>query len=179
MYTEKEISRKTLFHGRIVNVREDVAEIHCGSHVLREVVEHSGGVSVVPVDSDGSFWCVRQFRYPFMKELLEFPAGRLEPGEDPLVCAVRELKEETGLSAGQMVYLGPMYPSPGFCNEILHLYLATELTQGEASPDEYEFLSVERISEKKLLAMVMENEIPDAKTVVGLFRAKQFLERQR
>jgi len=177
MYTEKEISRETVFRGKIVNLRWDVAEIHGGKQVSREVVEHPGGVCIVPAEADGSFWCVRQFRYPFMEEMLEFPAGKLEPGEDPLACALRELEEETGLSAGQVVYLGPMYPSPGYLNEILHIYLALDLTQGEARPDENEFLTVERIPGDRLLAMVMQNEIRDAKTVVGFFKTKQYLER--
>jgi len=179
MYTEKEISRETVFHGTIVNVRNDIAEIHGGTHAGREVVEHPGGVCIVPVEPDGRFWCVRQFRYPFMEELIEFPAGKLERGEDPLECAVRELKEETGLTAGQIDYLGPMYPSPGYLDEIIHLYLARDLTQGEATPDEGEFLSVERIPGERLLAMVMQNEVPDAKTVVGLFKTKTYLETKR
>jgi len=178
MYTEKEISRETVFRGKIVNLRADLAEIHGGRQVSREVVEHPGGVCVVPMEPDGSCWCVRQFRYPFMESLLEFPAGKLEPGEDPLLCAVRELKEETGLTAGQVIYLGPMYPSPGYLDEILHIYLGLDLTKGEATPDENEFLTTERIPYDKLLAMVMQNEIRDAKTIVGLFKAKQYLERQ-
>ena len=177
MYTEKEISRETVFRGRIVNVRADVAEVFGGAQVSREVVEHPGGVCVVPVDRDGSFWCVRQFRYPFMAELLEFPAGKLEPGEDPLLCAVRELKEETGLTAEQISYLGPMYPSPGYLNEVLHIYLARDLTLGEAAPDENEFLTVERISDEEMRTMVMENEIRDAKTIVGFLKARQLLAR--
>ena len=176
MYTETEISRETVFRGRIVNVRQDVAEIHGGKHTGREVVEHPGGVCIIPVEPDGSFWCVRQFRYPLMEALIEFPAGKLERGEDPLECALRELQEETGLIAGRVDYLGPMYPSPGFCDEIIHLYLARDLTEGEANPDEGEFLSVERIHMDRLLTMVMQNEIPDAKTVVGLFKAKLLLE---
>jgi len=142
-------------------------------------VEHPGGVCVVPVAFDGRFWCVRQFRYPFMQEMLEFPAGKLEPGEDPFECAVRELKEETGLTAGKVVYLGPMYPSPGYLNEILHIYLALDLTEGQANLDENEFLTVERVPEARLLAMVMQNEIRDAKTVVGFFKAKQYLQEPR
>jgi len=177
MYTEKEISRETVFLGRIINVRADIAEIHGGVHVSREVVEHPGGVCIVPMDADGSFWCVRQFRYPIMRALLEFPAGKLEPGEDPLECAVRELQEETGLTAGRVVYLGPIYTSPGFSNEILHLYLALDLTEGEANPDENEFLTVERIPADRMLTMALQNEIPDAKTLIGLFRARQYLQR--
>ncbi|MCL2563953.1 MAG: NUDIX hydrolase [Oscillospiraceae bacterium] len=176
MYIEKKISGEIVYQGKIVNVRVDTAEVHGGRHALREVVEHPGGVCVVPLEADGSFWCVRQFRYPFMEELIEFPAGKLERGEDPLACAVRELKEETGLTAGRMDYLGTMYPSPGYLDERIYLYLATELTQGEATPDEGEFLTAERISGERLLAMVMQNEVPDAKTVVGLFRARAHLE---
>lgn len=175
MYREIEISRETVFLGKIVNVRRDVAEIHGGQLAAREVVEHPGGVCIIPVEPDGRFWCVRQFRYPFMEELLEFPAGKLERGEDPLACAVRELKEETGLTAGRVDYLGPMYPSPGYLDEIIHLYLARDLTQGKACPDEGEFLSVECIPGARLRAMAMQNEIPDAKTVVGLFKAQAFL----
>ena len=177
MYIETEISRETVFRGKIVNVRADIAEIHGGKQVSREVVEHPGGVCIIPVEPDGSFWCVRQFRYPLMKELLEFPAGKLEVGEDPFACAVRELSEETGLTAGTVEYLGPMYPSPGYLNEVLHIYLALGLTQGAANLDENEFLTVERIPGERLLTMVMQNEIRDAKTIVGFFKAKQYLQR--
>ena len=175
MFVEREISRKTVYAGRIVNVRSDIAEVHGGRHVSREVVEHPGGVCVVPVDKDRGFWCVRQFRYPFMEELLEFPAGKLDPGEDPRLCALRELQEETGLIPENLVYLGPLYPSPGYSNEILHLYLATELTQGEAALDEGEFLTVEKHSAEALLEMAANNQLPDAKTMAGLFRAIQYL----
>jgi len=175
MFVEKEISRKTVYKGHIVNVRNDVVELINERHVPREVVEHSGGVCVVPLDSAGNCYLVRQFRYPFGEELLEFPAGKLEPGEDPQACAIRELSEETGLSAKNIVYLGPMYPSPGYCNEILHLYLAQDLIQGEAHPEENEFLSVEKMPLTAFAALVAENKVPDAKTVFALFRTMQHL----
>ncbi|MCL2843450.1 MAG: NUDIX hydrolase [Oscillospiraceae bacterium] len=177
MFIEQEISRETVYHGKIVNVRRDIAQVHNGTQVGREVVEHPGGVCIVPVEADGTCWCVRQFRYPFMESLLELPAGKLEYGEDPLECAIRELSEETGLTAGQVIDLGPLYPSPGYLNEVIHLYLATDLTQGDAHPDENEFLSVERHSIEELLIMAAENKLPDAKTLVGLFKAKAYLQR--
>ena len=175
MFTEREISRNIVYTGRIVNVRNDIAEIHDGRQVPREVVEHPGGVCIIPAEADRHFWCVRQFRYPLMEELLEFPAGKLEIGEDPSLCALRELEEETGLRPNTLTYLGPLYPSPGYLNEILHLYLATELTRGEARPDDGEFLTVETHSVESLLDMVAKNQLPDAKTVAGLFRAIQYL----
>jgi len=178
MFVEREISRKTVYEGRILNVRQDIVALHNGVHAGREVVEHSGGVCIVPVLEDGTCFCVRQFRYPFMESLLEFPAGRLERGEDPLACAIRELSEETGLVPSDMVYLGPMYPSPGYADEVLHIYLATGLVQGAAHPDENEFLSVEQHSMEDLLAMAAEHKLSDAKTLVGLFKAKQYLATQ-
>jgi ADP-ribose pyrophosphatase len=124
-FFEKQISTKTVYRGRIVNVRNDVAELKNGHHVPREVVEHPGGVAVVPVDDNGCVLMVRQYRYPMEEELLEIPAGKLEYCEDHYDCAVRELSEETGCTAGKLVYLGPIYPSPGFSKEILYIYLAT------------------------------------------------------
>ena len=110
MAFEKRIDGSVLYNGIIVNVHLDRAELVNGDIVRREVVEHPGGVSVIPVEEDGTVWCVRQFRYPFGREMLEIPAGKLEKGEEPLPAAVRELSEETGLEAGRIIYLGPAVP---------------------------------------------------------------------
>ena len=176
MAFEKKIDGKTLYEGVIVNVRLDRAELVNGDVVRREVVEHPGGVTVIPVEEDGTVWCVRQFRYPFQREMLEVPAGKLEIGEKPLPAAVRELSEETGLEAGRMIYLGACCTSPGFSTEVLHIYLALELKHGDAHPDEDEFLNVEKHSLETLTEMVMSGEIDDAKTIIAVLKARRFLE---
>ena len=112
-YWEKQVRSEEKYKGIIVRVRLDEAELHTGKKVRREVVEHPGGVTVLPVDENGACYLVRQYRYPFGKMLLEAPAGKLEAGEDPLDCAVRELSEETGFSADEMVSLGDCFTSPG------------------------------------------------------------------
>ena len=176
MAFEKKIDGKTLYEGVIVNVRLDRAELVNGDVVRREVVEHPGGVTVIPVEEDGTVWCVRQFRYPFQREMLEVPAGKLEIGEKPLPAAVRELSEETGLEAGRMIYLGACCTSPGFSTEVLHIYLALELKHGDAHPDEDEVLNVEKHSLETLTEMVMSGEIDDAKTIIAVLKARRFLE---
>ena len=172
---EKQIETNTVYEGLIVNVRSDVAEIKNGKHVRREVVEHPGGVGIVPVTGDNKVIMVRQYRYPMKEELLEIPAGKLGEGEEPIDCAVRELSEETGCTAGTLYDLGAIYPSPGFCRETLYLYLALDLQQGEKHLDEDEFLSVEAIDIDELIEKIMANELPDAKSVIGIMKAKLFL----
>ena len=176
---EKRIDGKILYHGLIVNVRRDRAKLVNGNVVGREVVEHPGGVTILPVEEDGTVWCVRQFRYPLCREMLEAPAGKLEIGEDPADCAVRELSEETGLTADELVYLGPCCTSPGFSTEILHIYLARGLHPGEMHLDADEFLNVEKHGFDDLVEMVMDGEIDDAKTIIAVLKAKNYLEENR
>ena len=176
MAIEKRIDGETPYHGVIVDVRLDRAELVDGRIVRREVVEHPGGVGVIPVEKDGTVWCVRQYRYPMGREMLEIPAGKLEKGEIPLPAAVRELSEETGLAAGRMVDLGSCCTSPGFSTEVLHLYLALELEHGAAHPDSGEFLNVEAHSLGMLTEMAMNGELDDAKTIIAVLKARRFLE---
>ena len=179
MAFEKRIDGKTLYEGVIVNVHMDRAQLVDGDVVRREVVEHPGGVTVIPVEPDGTVWCVRQFRYPFQREMLETPAGKLERGEDPAECARRELSEETGLTADEMIYLGPCCTSPGFSTEVLHIYLARGLHRGEMHLDHDEFLNVEKYSPDALTRMVMGGEIDDAKTIIAVLKAGKYLEGRR
>ncbi len=176
MAFEKKIDGETLYKGIIVDVSMDHAELINGDIVRREGAHHPGGVTIIPVEEDGTVWCVRQFRYPMQREMLEVPAGKLEYGEKPLPAAERELGEETGLTAGRMVYLGACCTSPGFSTEVLHIYLALELRRGEAHPDEDEFLNVEKHSLETLTDMVMAGEIDDAKTIIAVLKARRFLE---
>ena len=176
MFFEKQITTKTVFQGMIVNVRQDVAELQNGNAAPREVVEHPGGVGIVPVTPDNKILMVRQYRYPMEEELLEIPAGKLSDGEDPYHCAVRELSEETGCSAGKIVDLGAVYPSPGFCREMLYIFLALDLKQGQMHLDENELLSVEAFGFEELMEMIMANKLPDAKSIIGIMKAKEYLE---
>lgn len=175
---EKTVESKTLFEGHIVTLKLDRAQLPNGSLASREVVEHPGGVAVLPLDAEGRVIMVRQYRYPLHNTLLELPAGKLEKGEDHRVCGIRELQEEVGITADEVIYLGGLYLSPGYSNEVLHLYLARGLHQGECHPDEDEFLEIERVPFDKLLDMVMRDEIYDAKTVAAVLKTKVFLERE-
>ena len=174
-FYEKQVQTETVYEGIVVNVRRDIAQLQNGNTAEREVVVHPGGVGIVPVTADGKIIMVRQYRYPMEEEVLEIPAGKLSPGEDPLDCAVRELSEETGCTAGKIVSLGAIYPSPGFSREILHLYLALDLQRGEMHLDENELLSVEEIGLETLTDMIMRNELSDAKTVIGILKAGLYL----
>ena len=175
-YHEMPVRRINRYEGVVVSVRVDQARLSDGRLTLREVVEHPGGVAVLPLDTDGRVWCVRQFRYPFGRELLEIPAGKLEPGEDPAVCAARELSEETGLSADRRRSLGCSYSSPGNSTEVIHLFLATGLRPGPAHPDDGELLGVEAHPLAELVDAVLRGELADAKSVAAILKTARLLE---
>lgn len=168
---EKTVSQDVRFRGRVINLRVDDALLPNGNRATREVVEHPGGVCVAALTDRNELLFVRQFRYPYGEVLLELPAGKLDRGgEDPLEAGKRELREETGAIAAEYRSLGKLYPSPGYCDEIIHLYLATGLTFGESEPDEDEFLECERIPLDRAVKMVLDNEITDAKTQVAILK---------
>ena len=173
--TEKRLDGELKYKGAIVDVVLDRAQLCDGSVVRREVVRHPGGVTVLPVDDEGYCYCVRQFRYPLQKLMLEAPAGKLEPGEDPTECAIRELSEETGFTADKLQYLGRCCTSPGITTEVLHIYLATGLHAGSSHPDEGEFLSVEKHHIDELTELAMNGEIDDGKTIIAVLKARQIL----
>ncbi|MCL2885041.1 MAG: NUDIX hydrolase [Oscillospiraceae bacterium] len=162
--TEQTLSSRYPFTGRVFRVRVDDVRLPNGHEASREVVEHTGGVCIAPLTDAGELLFVRQWRHPFKDVLLELPAGKLEKDEDPLTGAVRELKEEVGAVAARIEPLGRMLPSPGYCSEVIHLFLATGLTIGDSAPDEDEFLEAVRIPLDEAVRMVLDGEIPDAKT---------------
>jgi len=175
-FYEKKLDENLMFKGRLLTVTVSHVELQDGTVARREVVRHPGGVCVVPVDKNGNVIAVRQYRYAVERELLEIPAGKLEAGEEPADCALRELSEETGCTAEKIVSLGILYATPGYCGERMHLFLATGLTDGEQHLDRGEFLSYERIPLDEMVAKALNGEINDAKTVGGLLRAKAWLE---
>ena len=176
-HTEKPLRRVSTYHGVVVDLTEDIVELPNGAVSVREVVHHPGGVCVAAVDEEKNVFVVRQWRYPFGRELLELPAGKLEKGEEPFDAVKRELSEETGLEADDWRDMGFLYVSPGISTEKIYLYLATGLHQGRAHPDPNEFLDVERIPLKELLAMAADGRLSDAKTVTGLMKAAALLGR--
>ncbi len=173
-FTEKTLTQEYHFKGRIIKCRTDTALLPDGTECYREVCEHPGGVGVLPITKEGEVILVRQFRYPYGETLLEIPAGKLDhgPDEDPAGCAVRELKEETGFTAGRMVALGKSYPSPGFLTEILHAYCALDLVPGESQPDEGEFVEVVRLPIREVERQIASGELCDGKTMIAMYRAR-------
>lgn len=175
IYKEKTVSTEEIFDGKILKLRVEQVEMPGGNLAVREIVEHPGGVGIVAVTDEDEIILVKQFRKPVEKAIYEVPAGKLDNNEDHRACGIRELSEETGYSAENFDYLGFMYPSPGFADEVTHLYLATGLTKGENHLDPDEYLDVEFIPIDDVKKMIMDNEINDAKTVFGVFKALEVL----
>jgi len=164
-------NRTTLFTGLVVELEQLEVRIgEKGWHCF-QIVRHPGGVGVLPLHKDGTVTLIRQLRPAVGRQLLEIPAGRLDPGESPAACGARELSEETGLSACRLDSLGVMYSSPGVFDEVIHLFLATHLAQEKPSPEHYEEIETVRLPLEEALRMAAEGEIRDSKTIIALFRA--------
>lgn len=176
---EKTLESELMYDGKIVKLYRDKALLENGIEVSREVIKHPGGVCVVPLTEKGEVIMVKQFRYPSGKVLTEIPAGKLEWQEDHFACGKRELKEETGCTAEKYDYLGCLLPTPAYDTEVIHMYLARELTRAEQKLDEDEFLDVMKIPFDKALEMVMNGEITDAKTQLALLKTKFLLESEK
>ena len=171
------LERRTAYSGRVLDVGIDRLRLPGGATAELEIIRHSGASVVVPVTADGEVLLVRQYRYATGSWLLEAPAGKLAPGEAPEACAGRELEEETGWRAGRLEPLGAVWSSPGFTDELLHLFLARELEPGTQALEKDELLSVERRPMDEAFAMARDGRISDAKTVCALLRAATALGR--
>ena len=171
---ERKLSSEIKFDGKLIKVTYDIAEVN-GKEAWREVVHHPGASAVVAIDEDNRIIMEKQFRYALNDYLLEIPAGKLDAGEDPLVCAKRELEEETGIIASEWISLGTIAMSPGFCNEVIHLYIAKGLSKGEIHWDEDEYVEVERYTFDELLQRIKEEKIKDSKSLSALLLAMPYL----
>lgn len=173
---EELVNSEFPYRGRILNLRVDTVRVPNGSETIREVVEHPGAVVIAAVGSDGGVLFVKQYRHAVGRELLELPAGTLERNEPPESAARRELKEETGYTAGQWELLTSFFSSPGILTEEMHVYLARDLTEGTLEPMEDEDLRLEQIPLSEALKQVGSGEIVDAKSIVGLLLAEKKLD---
>jgi ADP-ribose pyrophosphatase len=167
------LESELLFKGVVFDVvRERLREPH-GAEIVREIVTHSGGAGALPLFEDGRVALVRQYRHPAKLELLEIPAGKLEAGELPEICAAREVEEEIGWHPGQMQLLADFYSTPGFCGERLYVYLATDLTPSQQALDHDEFVEVVYLPLEEAIALALRNEFADSKTIIALLLAQQ------
>lgn len=173
--TEKTLNSKVMFEGRILKMMVDDVELPDGSTSFREIVGHPGGVCVAPIDDDNNLYFVKQYRYPYHEIVLELPAGKLEKGMSPLENGKRELKEEVGAEGYSFISLGQVYPSPGYTQEIIHLYACKIKNIGNQQLDQGEFLNVEKIHINKAVEMVLNNQLPDSKTQIAILKLSMLL----
>jgi ADP-ribose pyrophosphatase len=171
----KTLKSEKMYQGRAFDVRRDQVQLPQGKVTNLDIVEHVGAVTIVPVDPDGQIVFVRQYRHPAGGEILELPAGTLEPGEDPMECAHREIQEEIGMGAGYLRKIGEFFLAPGYSTEFMHVFLATDLFPSSLPGDEDEVLSVVRYPTEATFEAAHAGEIKDAKTLAALFFVQRFL----
>ncbi|MDD4874368.1 MAG: NUDIX hydrolase [Dehalococcoidales bacterium] len=165
---EETISSKTIYKGQILNLRIDEVRLPDGTKGTREIIEHSDCIAVVPVDNNGNILLVRQYRKPLEKMLLEIPAGGIEPGENPDKAVRREMQEETGFLPGKVKRMGGFYASPGYCQEYLHLYTATDLLPTKLHAEDTDSIELVPVPLSKIEGLIKSGEIIDAKSVAGI-----------
>ena len=176
MAEERTISSQLLYKGRAVNLRIDTVKTAGGRQTTREIVEHGDCVAIIAIDADDNVLLVKQYRKAVEKELLEIPAGGIDPGEDPVTTVQRELSEETGYLPRKVDRLGGFYSTPGYCTEYLHLYLATDLVPHQLQAEDTENISLIRVPLSQISSLITSGSICDAKSIAGLLT---FLEYQK
>ncbi len=171
----KLVKSENSYQGRAFNVRRDHLITPSGSTVQYDIIEHIGSVSIIPLDENGQIYFVRQYRHAAEMDLLELPAGTLEPGELPLEAAAREVREEVGMAAGKLQEIGSFYLAPGYSTELMHVFLATGLSHQPLAPDEDEYLSVEKIPVELAFNLAESGQMQDAKSLAALFLARPYI----
>ncbi|MCF6137662.1 NUDIX domain-containing protein [Pseudalkalibacillus berkeleyi] len=169
---EKTLDTKVIYNGKIIDLHLEKVELPDGNTSQREVVKHPGAVAVLAVTPENKIVLVRQYRKPLNREIIEIPAGKLEPNESPELCAMRELEEETGYRTEKLEFLQSFYTSPGFADEIIHIYYTDQLEVGNEQPDEDEFVETMEVTLDEAIEMVQNQQIYDAKTAFAI----QFLQ---
>jgi len=165
---ETKLSSKNVFQGRLLDVRKDEVELPNGKTSTREWIKHPGAVCCVPILPDGKIALIKQYRYPVQSEMIELPAGKLDPNEEPEECAMRELQEEIGYRPKKLTFLTHIHPAVGFANEKMWLYLAQDLVPSESKLDDDEFLELIPTDFDEALELIWSGEITDVKTIIGL-----------
>ncbi|MCL1982189.1 MAG: NUDIX hydrolase [Clostridiales bacterium] len=178
IFEEKTIKSERIYEGKILNLRKDTVKVVNGDTSYREIVEHDGGVTLAAITPSNRMVMVKQFRKAAGKAVLEAPAGKREKGEAPIETASRELREETGYTAADMVLLTKFYSSVGYSEEIIYLYLCTGLTPGETDFDDNEALDIMEYDLGELYKMAVDGEIEDSKTIIAVLMAKAYMEKQ-
>lgn len=177
VFEEKTISSEIIYEGSILNLRKDKVHVKDNRVSYREIIEHNGGVAIAAITSEGKMVLVRQYRKAAEKAILEVPAGKIEDNEDHKLTAERELKEETGYTAGKVEFITSFYSSVGYSTEVIYLYFATELTPGEADFDDNEAIDILEYDLQVLKKMVLSGEIEDAKTIAAILLTVSVMER--
>jgi len=175
---EKTLSSQLIYDGRAVKLRIDTVQMANGRETTREIVEHSDCIAIVAIDADDNVLLVKQFRKPVEKELLEIPAGGIDPGEDPETAVRRELREETGYLPQRVERLGGFYSAPGYCSEYLYLYLATDLVPSQLFAEDTEEISLVRVSVAQIPGLITSGKICDAKSIAGLLTYLEYQKEQ-
>ena len=169
------IASQTIFNGRVFNLRKDQLRLPNGKQVTMDVVEHAAAVTMLPVDKEGQIWFIRQYRHAAGQELLELPAGMVEADEPFLDAAAREIREEIGMRAGELIHLGGIFLAPGYSTEYLHIYLARQLEPAPLQPDDDEWITVEQIPIAEAYRLAESGILMDAKSIAALTLARPWL----
>lgn len=179
IHEEKTMKSEKIYEGKVLNLRIDTVELPDKKYSKREIIEHPGGVAIIPVTEDNSLILVKQYRKAIEKFLYEIPAGKMEINEEPRETAIRELKEETGYLANKLSYKLEFHTSPGFCNEKIYLFLGEDLVKGEPNPETGEFITSEKFHIDDLIKMIDRGEIIDSKTIIGIYLARDYFDKKK